>query len=124
MTATAPRPGFRWSRQGLIVAGGLIVAALVAFLVFGGKEKPPKDPYRTATVEQGSITKAVSASGTLEALLTPGAGLAPDARFNADGFRAVLAIRAEMEGMWGGSPPEANRYVDLSYFDRAIGMCA
>lgn len=70
MTASAPRPGFRWSRQGLIVVGGLIVAALVAFLVFSGKEKPPKDPYRTATVEQGSITKAVSASGTLEALVT------------------------------------------------------
>jgi ABC-type nitrate/sulfonate/bicarbonate transport system substrate-binding protein len=65
-----------------------------------------------------------AAAGTLDALRTPGAGLAPDARFNAEGFQAVLAIRAEMEGMWGGTPPEAKKYIDLSYFDRAIRMCA
>lgn len=65
-----------------------------------------------------------AAAGTYEALLTPGAGLAPDARFNTEGFRTVLAIRAEMEGMWGGTPPAAGKYIDLSYFDRATQMCA
>lgn len=65
-----------------------------------------------------------AAAGTYEALLTPGAGLAPDARFNTEGFRTVLAIRAEMEGMWGGTPPAAGKYIDLSYFDRAMQMCA
>ena len=48
-------------------------------------------------------------------LLTPGSGLAPDAAFNHAGFAQVLAIRAEMEGMWGGTPPPADRYLDLSY---------
>ncbi len=66
----------------------------------------------------------VAAAGTYEALLTPGAGLAPDARFNTEGFRAVLAIRAEMEGMWGGTPPAPARYIDLSYFERAIQLCS
>ena len=70
MTATAPRSASGWLRQGLIILGGLLALALAALLIFGGKEKPPKDPYRTASVEQGSITKAVSASGTLEALVT------------------------------------------------------
>ncbi len=66
----------------------------------------------------------VAASGTYEALLTPGAGLAPDARFNRAGFEAVLAIRAEMEGMWGGVPPAPDKYIDLSHYEQAIAQCA
>ena len=61
-----------------------------------------------------------AAEGTYEALVAPGSGLAPDARFNDDGFRAVLAIRAEMEGMWGGNPPAPDKYLDLSYYQRAL----
>lgn len=60
-----------------------------------------------------------AAAGTYEALLTPGAGLAPDARFNTEGFRVVLAIRAEMEGMWGGTPPAPDKYLDLSHYEQA-----
>jgi ABC-type nitrate/sulfonate/bicarbonate transport system substrate-binding protein len=60
------------------------------------------------------------AEATYEALLAPGAGLAPDARFSLEGFAAVLAIRAEMEGMWGGRAPEAGKYLDLSHYERAL----
>ncbi len=60
------------------------------------------------------------AQGTYEALVKPGSGLAPDARFNAEGFATVLAIRAEMEGMWSGTPPAPGKYLDLSYFERAV----
>lgn len=67
---------------------------------------------------------AVAAAGTYEALLTPGAGLAPDARFNSEGFQTVLAIRAEMEGMWGGTPPAPAKYMDLSFYDQAIQKCS
>ena len=56
-----------------------------------------------------------AAEDTYEALLTPGSGLAPDAAFSQEGFERVLAIRAEMEGMWGGVPPAAQRYLDLSH---------
>ena len=35
------------------------------------------------------------------------------------GFRKVLALRAEIEGSWGGKPPPAERYVDLSYYTKA-----
>ncbi len=59
--------------------------------------------------------EGAAAENTYEALLTPGSGLAPDAAFNHAGFAQVLAIRAEMEGMWGGTPPSADRYLDLSY---------
>ena len=60
------------------------------------------------------------AQGTYEALVRAGSGLAPDARFSPTGFATVLAIRAEMEGMWDGTPPEPCKYLDLSYFERAI----
>ncbi len=60
------------------------------------------------------------ADGTYDALVKPGSGLAPDARFNAEGFKTVLAIRAEMEGMWGGTPPAPGKYLDLSYHHAAI----
>ena len=65
---------------------------------------------------------ATVAEGTYAALVKPGSGLAPDARFNHDGFKSVLAIRAEMEGMWGGTPPAPDKYTNLSCFERAIAL--
>ena len=61
-----------------------------------------------------------AAQATYEALVKPDSGLAPDARFSDAGFKTVLAIRAEMEGMWGGIPPAPGKYLDLSFYDRAI----
>jgi hypothetical protein len=60
------------------------------------------------------------AEQTLALLLDPKFGLAPDARFDVAGFRNVLALRAEIEGDWGGKPPAAERYYDLSYYERAL----
>ena len=65
------------------------------------------------------LSQAV-AEGTFDALVKPGSGLALDAGFNADGFKTVLAIRAEMEGMWGGTPPAPDKYLDLSFHHAAI----
>ncbi len=47
---------------------GLILAAVFACQVF--KPGPKADPYRLASVEQGDVTKTVSASGTVQALVT------------------------------------------------------
>lgn len=60
------------------------------------------------------------AEQTIEQLMIPGFGLAPDARFDMDGFRTVLALRAEIEGQWGGKPPAPEKYVDLGYYERAV----
>ena len=65
--------------------GGLprpVVYALTAVVVlvaaFAGwqllKPKAPKDPYRTEAVQTGDITKSVSASGSLQALVTVDVG--------------------------------------------------
>jgi ABC-type nitrate/sulfonate/bicarbonate transport system substrate-binding protein len=50
----------------------------------------------------------------------PPDNIAKDAKFNMEGFKNVLKLRAEIEGQWGGSPPPPEKYVDLSYYDRAV----
>ena len=57
-----------------------------------------------------------------EALLQPRFGLVPDAKLDLGGLRAVLALRAEIEGQWGGVPPAPERYIDLGYYERALKM--
>jgi ABC-type nitrate/sulfonate/bicarbonate transport system substrate-binding protein len=49
----------------------------------------------------------------------PGFGFAPDAKFDLVGFNNVLALRAEVEG---GTPADPQRYIDLSYYDRALQL--
>ena len=60
------------------------------------------------------------AARTYQALMIQGFGLAVDAAFNKPGFDNVLALRAEIEHEWGGTPPPASRYIDLSYYERAL----
>ena len=60
-----------------------------------------------------------TATKTWELMTDPKFGIAPDARFDMQGFRNVLALRAEIEGSWGGKAPAAERYVDLSYYEGA-----
>ena len=50
-----------------LTALGLLIAAWAGWQVL--KPKAPKDPYRTEQVQQGDITKSVSASGSLQALV-------------------------------------------------------
>ena len=63
------------------------------------------------------------AEGSYAALFAPG-GLARDARFDLDGFRNLLALRAEMEGQWGGTPPAPEKFLDLGYYARALALLA
>jgi ABC-type nitrate/sulfonate/bicarbonate transport system substrate-binding protein len=70
-------------------------------------------------VERFKLQPAVAAS-TWELLADPKFGLARDAKFDQAGFRNVLALRAEIEGSWGGTAPPADRYVDLSFYEKAV----
>ena len=47
-------------------------------------------------------------------------GVAKDAKFDVEGFRSVLKVRAESEGQWGGTPPSVEYYFDLAYYDNAL----
>jgi ABC-type nitrate/sulfonate/bicarbonate transport system substrate-binding protein len=47
-------------------------------------------------------------------------GYAVDGRFDIEGFRNVLKLRADMLGTWGGKPPAPDKYLDLSHYARAL----
>lgn len=61
---------------------------------------------------------------TYQDLITPGHGLSRDCAFDLPGFRNVLALRAEMEGQWDGKAPAPDKYIDLSYYQRALALTA
>jgi ABC-type nitrate/sulfonate/bicarbonate transport system substrate-binding protein len=78
-----------------------------------------KDAAVKLLSERLKVTPEVAAR-TWEILSDPKHGLARDGRFDMQGFRNVLALRAEIEGSWGGKAPAPERYLDLSYYDRAL----
>src|SRR5260370_25567518 len=47
-------------------------------------------------------------------------GFATDAKFDMEGFRNVLKLRADLLGTWGGMPPAPDKYLHLSYYQRAL----
>jgi ABC-type nitrate/sulfonate/bicarbonate transport system substrate-binding protein len=62
------------------------------------------------------------AERTYDMLVVPATGFTPDAKFDVEGFRNMLALRAEIERKPGteAAPPE--RYVDLGYYERAMKL--
>ena len=62
------------------------------------------------------------AERTYDLLVVPASGFTPDARFDVEGFRNVLALRAEIERKpeTEAAPPE--RYVDLHYYEGAMKL--
>ena len=77
-----------------------------------------KDASVKMLVERFKLTPEV-ATRTYDMLMDPRFGLANDAQFNMEGFKNVLALRAEIEGSWGGKAPAPDKYVDLRYYERA-----
>jgi len=59
------------------------------------------------------------AEATYRTLVDPVRGFTPDARFDREGFRNMLALRAEIEGK-GSGVTGAEKYLDLSYYERAL----
>jgi ABC-type nitrate/sulfonate/bicarbonate transport system substrate-binding protein len=55
-----------------------------------------------------------------EIAANPTDGLTKDAQLDLDGFQNVLKLRAEIEGQWGGMPPLPGKYLDLTYYRRAL----
>jgi ABC-type nitrate/sulfonate/bicarbonate transport system substrate-binding protein len=64
--------------------------------------------------------KRSSAEDTLDALLNPKNGLHPKAELNLTGISAVLELRAEIGYLTRPVPPP-EKYVDFSYYRRALG---
>ena len=64
--------------------------------------------------------KVPEAIATETYALMTGGWFQPDARFDADAFRTVLKLRAEIEGGWGGNPPPPDNYYDPKYYGLAL----
>ncbi len=60
------------------------------------------------------------AAKTYAIVTDPAEGFAKDGKFDMEGFKNVLKLRAEIEGQWGGKPPTPDKYIDLSYDNKAI----
>jgi ABC-type nitrate/sulfonate/bicarbonate transport system substrate-binding protein len=62
------------------------------------------------------------AERTYDLLVVPSSGFTPDAKFDVEGFRNMLALRAEIERKpdTEAAPPE--RYVDLHYYEGALKL--
>jgi ABC-type nitrate/sulfonate/bicarbonate transport system substrate-binding protein len=61
-----------------------------------------------------------AAAETLDALLDSDYGIYPAAAVNLPGVQSVLELRAEM-GFLNTPVPPVEKYIDLSYYDRAVG---
>jgi ABC-type nitrate/sulfonate/bicarbonate transport system substrate-binding protein len=68
--------------------------------------------------EKSSLTLGIAAR-TYALLVDPSFGFNPDARFDPEGFRNLLALRAEIQRKEEAAvAPE--RYIDLTFYDRAL----
>lgn len=63
-----------------------------------------------------------AAEETLDALLDSDYGLYPKAKLNLPGLKSVLELRAEMGFLKQPLPP-VEKYIDFSYYNRAIETC-
>lgn len=64
------KPRFRRPGRRLLIGAGLVLLAMLAIWFFFLRGDGNAEPYRTEAVQRGEITRSVSASGTLEALVT------------------------------------------------------
>lgn len=106
----------RWAQAN----AGVVERYLAAFIEGCRAAQDPANRAQVLAVLQRELklTERVAEQTYVE-LMKRGHGLAPDCAFDLAGFRNVLALRAEIEGQWGGTPPDPGRYLDLSYYDRA-----
>jgi ABC-type nitrate/sulfonate/bicarbonate transport system substrate-binding protein len=70
-------------------------------------------------IEESHLAPDVAAEN-YDAVMTKPGGFARDARFDLEGFKNVLKLRAEIEGSWGGHPPAPQKYYDASYYLEAL----
>lgn len=57
---------------------------------------------------------------SIEAAVGPKGGLDKDMRLDLAGFKETLQLRAEFAGPPGAKPPPPDKYIDLSYYQKAL----
>lgn len=83
---------------------------------------PPNKAASIAILVDKLKLSSREAERTYELLLDPAFGFTPDAAFDREGFKNVLALRAELERKAGADVPPPERYLDLGYYQRAMQL--
>jgi pimeloyl-ACP methyl ester carboxylesterase len=98
-----------------VIGSGAMDLVLVPGLIAHLEVQWDQDPrYRSWVRRLASFSRLILFD-------TRGSGLSKDCAFDMQGFRNVLALRAEIEGQWGGKAPDPARFIDLSLYNRALG---
>ena len=82
--------------------------------------EPANKPEAVASLAEHLRLAPETAERTYRLLANPSFGFTPEARFDMEGFRNTLAVRAEIEGRKTGKAPAPGKYLDLSYYERAL----
>jgi ABC-type nitrate/sulfonate/bicarbonate transport system substrate-binding protein len=108
-----------WARE----HGAVLERYIAAYVEAVRHVRDPKN--RTGTVallvEKLKLSQR-EAERTYELLLDPGFGYTPDARFDPEGFRNMLALRAEIQRRPTDQIGDPGRYIDLGYYERAMKL--
>jgi ABC-type nitrate/sulfonate/bicarbonate transport system substrate-binding protein len=81
-------------------------------------DKNNRDEAIALLMDKRKLTRSL-ATRSYDLMIEPGFGFNPDARLSDEGFNNVLKLRQEIEG---GPPPNPAKYLDLSYYDRALKL--
>jgi ABC-type nitrate/sulfonate/bicarbonate transport system substrate-binding protein len=84
-----------------------------------GVDAKNREPAIKLYTDALKLNEAMAAR-TLAIAAHPTNGLTRDARLDADGFKNVLALRANVMKQWAGSPPAPEKYLDGSYYAKAL----
>jgi ABC-type nitrate/sulfonate/bicarbonate transport system substrate-binding protein len=83
-------------------------------------DKKNRDEAIALLMEKRKLSRSL-ATRSYDLMIEPGFGFNPDAKLSDEGFNNVLKLRQEIEG---GPPPQPAKYLDLTYYDRAVKMLA
>jgi len=108
----------KWARAN----GGLLERYIAATIESVRAALDPANRARVISLIATRLKQDPKVAEITYATLVGPHGLARDAKFDMEGFKAVLALRAEIEGQWGGRAPAPDRYVDLGYYERALKL--
>ena len=108
-----------WARD----HGPLLERYIAAYIEAVRRVRDPKNRASNVAllIEKLKLSQK-EAERTYELLLDPGFGYTPDARFDPEGFKNMLALRAEIQRRPSDQTGDPTRYVDLGYYERAMQL--
>ena len=83
-------------------------------------DKSHREEAIALLMSKRNLTRSL-AERSYDLMIEPGFGFNPDAKLSTEGFDNVLKLRQEVEG---GPAPDPAKYLDLTYYDRALKRLA